>query len=229
MSKSHLKRLAAPKEWPIKRKTAKFVIKPRGALKSGMPLGFVLRDILGYARTLREARNILRQKEVLVDEVKRKDVKYSVGIMDTLRFPELKTAFRMVLGKNKKLGLIKISGDEALTKVCKVKNKTIIKGRKIQLTMHDGSNIISDKSDYKTGDSLLVELPKHAIKNWIKLEKGALVYLTGGNHAGRVGKVEGVDSERVVVKLGEEVIETAKKFSMAIGTEKPLCTVEENG
>jgi small subunit ribosomal protein S4e len=135
----------------------------------------------------------------------------------------------MVLGKDKKLRMIKIPKAEALIKLCRIENKRTIKGGKIQLNLHDGSNIISDKEDFRMGDSPLLTLPKREIKNVIKLEKGALVYLKDGSHAGSIGKVEGVDSQHVIVKLGDDTIETLKRFSIVIGTEKPLCTVVENG
>ncbi|MBN2454627.1 30S ribosomal protein S4e [Candidatus Woesearchaeota archaeon] len=228
MTKAHLKRLAAPKEWAIKRKTIKFVIRPKGGLNSGMPLGIIMRDILGYAKNMREVRTVLRIRDVLVDGVKRTDARFSAGIMSTLSVPEMKEHFRIALGKDKKLKLIKIKEAESLVKICKIKNKKILKGGKIQLNLHDGSNIICEKPECGVGDSVMISLPKKEVKSCLKLEKGALIYLTGGEHVGTIGKVEGIDKARLIVKSEKSVIETMKKFAIVIGTEKPLCTVVEN-
>jgi|WetSurMetagenome_2_1015567.scaffolds.fasta_scaffold125457_2 small subunit ribosomal protein S4e len=229
MTTGYLKRLAAPKEWPISRKTAKFTLMPRGALHYGLPLGVVLRDVLGYASTMREAKYILNTKEVLVDGARRKDQKFAVALMSTLDFPDLEAAFRMVIGEDKKLHLIKISKEESLVKVSRIDGKKILNNGKLQLNLNDGTNLLSDNKECKTGDSVVLALPKRTAKSYFKLEKGAIVYLFGGEHAGTTGKIEGIDKEKLIVKAGKDAFETLKKFAIAIGTDKPVVTVIENG
>jgi small subunit ribosomal protein S4e len=229
MTTGYLKRLAAPKEWPIARKTAKFILRPRGAMRYGLPLGVVLRDILGYAKTMREVKYILGTREVLVDGTRRKDEKIAVSLMSTLDFPDLDAAFRMVIGEDKKLKLIKISKEESIVKVCMINGKKTLNKGKLQLNLNDGTNLLSDNKDCKTGDSVVLALPKREIKSFFKLEKGAIVYLFGGEHAGTSGKVEGVDKGKLIVKSGKDTFETLKKFAIVIGNEKPAVTVIENG
>ena len=68
--KSHLKRIAAPKSWRIERKVRKWVVRANpGAHKisTSFPLAFFIRDVLGYANTMREVKNILTKKIILVD------------------------------------------------------------------------------------------------------------------------------------------------------------------
>ena len=54
----HQKRLSVPNSWPIERKTETFPVKadagPHG--EAGVPLLIVLRDVLGYADSRKEAR-----------------------------------------------------------------------------------------------------------------------------------------------------------------------------
>jgi len=229
MTTGYLKRLAAPKEWSITRKTAKFILRPRGAMRYGMPLGVVLRDMLGYAKTMREVKYILNTKEVFVDGARRKDEKIAVALMSTLDFPDLDAAFRMVIDENKKLKLVKISKEESIVKVCRIINKKTLNKGKLQLNLNDGTNVLSDNKDCKTGDSVVLALPKREIKGFFKLEKGAIAYLFGGEHAGTSGKIEGADKDKLVVKSGKETFETLKKFAIVIGNDKPAVTVIENG
>jgi small subunit ribosomal protein S4e len=229
MTTGYLKRLAAPKEWPISRKTAKFIIRPRGAFRYGLPLGVVLRDVLGYAKTMKEASYILNSREVFIDGIRRKDKKIAVALMSTLDFPDLEAAYRMVIGSDKKLKLIKITKEESLVKVCRIDGKKALNKGKMQLNLNDGTNILSDNKECKTGDSIVLALPKREIKSFFKLENGVTVYLFGGEHAGTTGKVEGIDKDKLVVKSGKDAFETLKKFAIAIGKEKPLVTVIENG
>ena len=67
MVKQHLKRINAPKEWPLGRKQTTFVPRPLpGAhnMHSGMPLSMVLKDLLKYANTTREVKRILNDKQL---------------------------------------------------------------------------------------------------------------------------------------------------------------------
>ena len=70
--KDHLKRLASPKSWPIKKKGIKWVKRPfpgPHSFKLGLPITIVLREMLCYAKTLKEVRSILNNKEILVDKI----------------------------------------------------------------------------------------------------------------------------------------------------------------
>jgi len=57
--KRHLKRLAAPTAWYIRRKEYKWAVRPSPgphSMKTSIPLLYIVRDYLGYAKTAREAR-----------------------------------------------------------------------------------------------------------------------------------------------------------------------------
>ena len=59
---SKLKRHAAPKFWPIERKTKKYSVNPSPGPHSKekcMPLGVILRDVMKAADNMKEAREIL--------------------------------------------------------------------------------------------------------------------------------------------------------------------------
>lgn len=224
--KKHLKRLAAPRTWPLERKKARFVVKPRSSHSAELclPLGIILRDILGYAKTVKEVKNILNNEQVLVDGEQRKDPKFGIGLMDVLEIPKVKAAYRIILDKNGKLTLIKAENPKI--KPCKVIGKRVLRKARLQVNLHDGRNLFTDKK-VKLGDTLILELPEQNIAEELCLEKGNLVYLIGGKHTGESARVEEVNPKTIKVKIGEEFFETAKKFAFVIGKQKPIINLEK--
>ena len=190
MSSSHLKRLAMPRSWALPRKTTIWVTRPRpGAhsLEMCMPLTIILRDVLEHARNAREVRRMLHLRQVMVDGKVVSDPRRGVGIMDVLTVGE--DNYRCVLDERGKLRYRRISKKDASWKVCRIENKSTIKGGKIQLNLHDGRNIIVEKGSYSTGDSLKLEIPTQAIKKHLQFTEGSKAYLIGGSHIGEVANV----------------------------------------
>jgi small subunit ribosomal protein S4e len=229
MVKNHLKRLNAPRTWKIKRKGIKFIVKPNPgphSMSEGVPLTVIIRDILGYAKTTREVKRILSENNVLIDGIRRKDHRFVTGFMDTITFTETKEYFRVVINKKGNIILIKIDEKDASIKPCKIIGKTKIKG-KTQLNLFDGKNILVEKEEYKTGDSLVLAVPKQEIKSYLKLDKGSLVYLTSGSHIGEIGTIEGIMGNKIKYKTPKgDVFETLKKYAFVIGKDKSIIKLE---
>ena len=106
-----------------------------------------------------------------------------------------------------------------------IKNKKSV-GKKIQLNLSDGRNILVDKDAYKTKDSLIVELPEQKIADHLPFTKGAMILLTGGRHMGTVGNVESIEGNTLVFKTGSEVYETTKDHAFVVGKEKPAVSIQ---
>ncbi len=225
MSK-HLKRFFAPKTWKIKRKGIIFIAKPKPGthkIEHSVPLSVILRDILNYAQTKREARYILGKKGVLVDGAVRLDHSFPVGLFDVLTLSELDESFRIVLDKKGKIVLIKIEKNDSKIKPYQIKGKTRIKG-KTQLNLSSGKNMVIGEDKFKVGDTIFIGTEKKAgITEIIPLQKNVLVYLTGGKHIGQTGKVQEIRGEKIFCKTesGEEV-ETLKRYAFPIGNDKPI-------
>lgn len=223
---SHLKRLAVPKTWGTKRKGIKYIVSPNPGphnKKMSLPLVVVFRDMLGYASNLKEVRNILFKNNILVDGIRRKDPKFPVGIFDLIEIKETNEYFRIVIIK-KKLDIIPIQKNESNIKPCHIKGKKKL-GKKLQISLHDGKNMIIENNEYKVGDTIFVEFPKKTIKNHLKLEKGNLVYLVGGKHIGDVGTIENISGNNITYKRGKENLETLKKYVFVIGKDKSLINI----
>ena len=101
MSSSHMKRLAMPRSWPLTRKTDIWISRP---LPSGhsidrcMAIGVVLRDVLGGAKSMREAKRALATRRIKIDGRVTTNMRRGVGIMDVLTVGD--ENYRCVLDNN---------------------------------------------------------------------------------------------------------------------------------
>lgn len=227
MSK-HLKRHFAPRSWKIKRKGIKFIAKSKPGqhkLEVSLPLNVVIRDILGYATNNREVKYILEKKSVMVDNVMRRDYRFPVGLFDILSFNLINEHFRVILDKKGKISFIKINESEKKLKPYKVIGKSFVKG-KLQLNLSSGKNILVDKNSYKVGDTLLINLEDKQIKDTVPLEKNVLIYLTGGKHIGKIGRVENIIRKKIMYKTEDgENVETLKEYGFPIGKDNLLIKI----
>ncbi len=242
---SHLKRHPAPAFWPIKRKEFKWTVKPSPGphpIEACIPLQIIIRDVLGYAETAREAKMIIARGEVKVDGRVRKDRRYPVGLMDVLEIPKVGKAFRVVPHPRDYLHLHEIPASEASFKLCRVEDKTTVKGGHIQLNLHDGRNVLIRVADprkpvedvYKTMDVVKLSLPDSKILDHYRLEPGAVAVAIGGKNIGRVGRVvevgEAVFREQRLVVLEDrkgERFTTSYLYTFVLGREEPAISLPE--
>ena len=198
MSSSHIKRLMMSRSWPLPRKTTVWVQKPDPcghSIENCMPMGIILRDVIGVAHNRREAKKILHSRKIMVDGRIETALGRGVGLMDVLTVGD--NNYRCVLDMNGKLRYRPINAKESSSKTCRVMGKTTISGGKTQLHLHDGRNILFDSNpDYKSGDSVVISLPEQEIISHHKFEEGALAYLTGGSHIGETATVRSKEIKR---------------------------------
>lgn len=184
----HQKRLSAPKTIKIPRKVKKWIVKtsPGPHNKEAIPLLVLVRDYLQLADTAREARKIIAKGKILVDRIPRKDYKFPVGLFDVVTIPDLDKSYRILFDEKGRYYPREV--EDANLKLYKILNKTIVKGNKVQLNLFDGTNILAS-NEYKTKDSILLEIPEKKIVDHLKFEEGALVTIIGGKHAGEMGRI----------------------------------------
>ena len=153
-----------------------------------MPLGVVLRDVLGVASTSREAKRALATRTILVDGQVTTDIRRGVGLMDVLTVGDLH--YRCVLDKNGKLRYVSIPAKQAGEKLCRIDGKTTISGGQTQLNLHDGRNIIVDDANkYNSRDTIRIAVDSQKVKKHHKFKSGVLAYLIGGSHIGFTAEV----------------------------------------
>jgi small subunit ribosomal protein S4e len=155
----HLKRLNAPDAWHVAKKTTKFITKtaPGPHNANALPVAVWLRDHMGFARNMKEAKQILSQRDLIINGKPCRDPRMGIGIFDIIALPKIGKYFRMLRGKNGRHKTVEIDAESAKSRLCKIQDKTVIPGGKVQLNLRYGANIIADNT-YKPNDSIVISL-----------------------------------------------------------------------
>jgi small subunit ribosomal protein S4e len=222
----HQKRLSVPKSWPVERKTETFTVKadagPHG--EAGVPLLIVLRDVLEYADSRKEARYALNQDNVLINGKAVSDEERPVGMFDILAFTEREEYYRVFPGEGGRLALTPIDEESAGSKLGKIVNKQHIPGGEVQLTLHDGQTLTVDEdSEYGGNDSIVVANDDDEIVAHFPYQEGELVTAVAGAHAGDIGRIEeiqitpGSSENNVIVEQDDgDGFETVEEYVVVI-------------
>ena len=233
-SRKHLKRYKAPKNWPIHPKENKWTVKTSPGshpLDKSTPLLIIIRDILKIADNAREAKIIINKGDVLVDGRPRKDYKFPVGFMDVIEIPKSEKVYRVLPDEKGRLILHPISQKNKTFKLCRIEDKTTIKGAKTQLNLHDGRNCLTE-GEYKTADVVKLKIPEQEIQDDIKFEKGTLGLVTGGKHIGERGNIKEITITEssmpntvIIESTSGQTFQTLKDYVFVLGKEKPLISL----
>jgi small subunit ribosomal protein S4e len=221
---NHQKRLSAPNSWPVERKTETFTVKadagPHG--EAGVPLVVLLRDVLGYVDSTKEARYALDQNNVLVNGDAISDESRPIGMFDILAFREREEFYRVFPDEGGRLSLTPIDEDAAGSKLGKIVDKTQVDGGTTQLNLHDGANLLVEDGDYAAGDSIVIDNDASEVVAHFPYEEGALVTAVDGEHAGEIGTIASIDTtfgsrpNTVAVTTDDDGFETIEDYVVVI-------------
>ncbi|MDD3175028.1 MAG: 30S ribosomal protein S4e [Candidatus Nanoarchaeia archaeon] len=229
MTKQHLKRLASPKSWSIKKKNITFTTRPNPGphkLSLQMPITLILRDLLNVAKTTKEVKFILKNKSCLIDGSVCHDYRRPAGLMDVISISSINAYYRMLINAKNKLYLVPISKEESSFKLVKVSSKTNLKGGKIQLNFSDGRNmLIENIKKYSIGDTLKINLPDQKILEHYPCTSGASVILTSGTHVGELGNIKESKDSIITIQTENGEFTTKKHFAFVVGKTKPVITL----
>lgn len=204
-----------------------------------IPLQILVRDVLSLVDTGSDAKRMIKMGEILVDGRARKDHKYPAGLMDLISIPKLKKNYRITIDY-KGLKVIECPDKESKTKLVRINNKTLIEKGHVQLNLHDGRNLrIPVKNPkkgtedvYKSGDSLLIELPSQKIIDHFKYEKGNLGLITSGQNKGMFVKIKEAiktrsrEPNKVICEKDGKEFEGIKDYMFVVGKNKTVITLE---
>lgn len=221
----HQKRLSVPESWPVERKTEVFTTKagagPHG--EDGVPLLIVLRDVLGYVDSRKEARYALSEGSVLINGTSVSDERRPVGMFDILAFEEREAYYRVFPDEGGRLALTPIAAEDAASKLSKIEDKSTVDGGDTQLNLHDGQNIIvEDASAYATKDSIVIDNETKDVVAHFPYEEGSLVTAVRGQHAGDVGEIAEIKvtpssaPNAVIVDTEDGQFETVESYVVVI-------------
>jgi len=197
---SHLKRQNFPKSWPVPRKGSKFIVKTSS---KGIPVLILLRDILKIARTRKEIKKAIFEKNILVCGKIIKDEKKNMELFDVLTLVPSKKNYRLVLSEKGKYELKEIKESEKDKKVSKIINKKILKKKKIQLNLLDGRNYLTDLK-CSVNDSAIIDLKKNKVEKCLNLKENAKISIIGGKHTGKQGTIQKIDKKLKIAEINSD-------------------------
>ncbi|MHA1144710.1 MAG: 30S ribosomal protein S4e [Candidatus Helarchaeota archaeon] len=239
----HLKRYSVPKFWGLHTKEKTWAVKPMPGphgINESIPLLNLIRDVFKLANTNKEAKIVLSKREIMIDNVIRTEAKFPVGFMDTIEIPKIKKTYRVLYKYRRGLVPFEIPEEEKNTKLCRVIGKTVLKGNRLQLNLHDGRNIIisddierkDELKNVKIRDVLKITVPDQEVLDIIKFKEGNLVLVTAGKHLGQYGVIKsiiqrlGTQANTVVIESKDETFETKLDYAFVLGETEPLISVD---
>ena len=158
-----------------------------------LPLAVILRDKLKYALTGKECKQIGLERCVKVDGQVRTDEHFPAGFMDIVELEKSGDIFRLLFDTKGRYVLHRVSKEEGSYKLVKI-SKTYITANKIPVAVtHDGRTLRFPDPDVKTNDSVKIDIATGKMSDILKFEVGAMVYITKGHNAGRVGQLEHIE------------------------------------
>jgi len=207
---NHLKRLVAPGSWHIPKKVQKFVMKtaPGPHNAGALPVGVWLREHIGLAQNASEVRKILYQRDIIVNGRACRNPQMGLGVFDIVSIPKLAKHYRIQLDKRGNLIAVDISAASAKTRLCKIRNKTTVRGGRVQLNLAFGANVLADNT-YRAKDSIVVTLgtdgeERFRIVDHFPFEEGNVAMVVGGKHSGKVARI--VEIARTASSVPNRVI-----------------------
>ncbi|MEK6882532.1 MAG: hypothetical protein AABY22_23120 [Nanoarchaeota archaeon] len=211
----HLKRIAAPRSWPVERKGSKYIAVPRGD-GNGLPLVVAIRDILKLARNKKEVRRAILSENILINNKRIKDEAYSLKLFDVLTIAPNNTNYRVEIGRRGRFKIEPVK-ERLGEKISKIINKKILRGKITQINLADGRNYLSDLK-CRVGDSAVVNFNNNKIEKVIPFEENKEALIFVGKNSGEKGRILKIDKEKVKFDLYEQnkEIEINKKSLIII-------------
>ncbi len=235
--KKTLKRFNTPKYVQLERKQGTFFVNASSgphAKRFSLTLLHVVRDLLKIVDNYREAKKLIGLGYFKVDGRTIKDKAFPLGIMDVLSIEKINTHFRILPDSHHGLILHEIPAEESTFKLCRIDQKTTIKGGHIQLHLHDGRNILINVKDpknpkediYKRMDVLKISVPEQEILKVYRFKEGNLAIILSGKNIGQVGKIVnilkrfGPKASTVSIQHDSDHTETLYDYTFIIGEEQ---------
>lgn len=196
----HQKRNTVSRKVPLPRKGTKFVAIASSHKSDSVPTVIAIRDMLGLAKNLSEVKKMIHRKLLKINGKPIKDYRESIRLFNIL---EADSNYVLKILPTKKFFFEKISDKDSNKRLCKIVNKKLLSGNKIQLNFHDGSNALSQDKKISVNDSVYVSFDGKIASN-IPLEKSSKVFIFSGKYSGLEGTVSSVKDSMVELKLKEK-------------------------
>lgn len=214
----HIKRKTIPKFWPISRSGTKYMTVATHDKANSIPLMTAMRDVLGMVKTRKELLKVLHDKKIFINGKLVNDKGYPLMLFDSLAIPSINKYYQVNLN-GRKFAFNEISEKESKTKLYKVLKKTMLPGKKLQINLSGGKNLLTSEK-LETGEFVVLGNDNKFIKK-ISLQKGGEVLVIKGKHMGQTGKIISIEQigedkiAAVSTKSGELKLNIETLFALA--------------
>lgn len=177
-------------------KGTKYVARASSNISDSVPVVIAVRDMLKLASTSAEVKRMVHNRQLKINGRTVHDIHQSLNLFSIF---EADKKYVLTILPTLKFSFEPSKLNERL---CKVVSRRLVSSGKIQLNLHDGTNIIG-KENVKKGDSIYLD-SSNKVKSHKPLEKGASVFISSGKYAGSSGLVTSYEGSFVNVKLKKE-------------------------
>ncbi len=188
-----LTRQATSTKLPIRRKGTKYVARSLSHLDDSVPVVIALRDMLKLAETAREVRQIIKSGLLKINGKKVRDYRESIRLFNVLEAGKVYHLSLLPTGK------FFLEETKEKDRLCKVFGKILLPKNRIQLNLHDGSNVLSSEK-INIGDSVYLD-SNGKIKKHSAFEKGKEAFIFSGKYIGQKGKILDLVDSKAKIKL----------------------------
>ena len=189
----HQTRSQLNKKIPVERKGTKYIARASSHINSSVSTVMAVRDMLKLARTASEVKLMIHQKLLKINGKEVKDYRESIKLFNIFEAGKL---YVLTFTPN---GKFTFEETKSKDRVSKVINKKILPGKKIQLNLYDGSNVLAnDKINVE--DTVYLDFDGK-IKKHVAFEKGKECIVINGKYLGNKGKIDAVENGKAKVNL----------------------------
>lgn len=192
----HQVRTQVSKKIPIPRKGTKYVARASSNLQDSVPVVVAIRDMIQLARTAKEVKEMIKNKSLKINGKEVKDLRESIRLFNHL---EAGKTYSLSLKPTGKFDFVETKSKE---RACKVIDKKMLKGKKVQLNLHDGSNILSTDK-ISVNDTIYLD-EKGKITKHVKFEKGKNCFIISGKYIGNEGKIQEEKNSAITVSIDNQ-------------------------
>lgn len=194
----HQTRKELSKHIPLPKKGTKYVARAMSNIKNSVPVLIALRDMLKLAENAREVKALIHQKKIKLNGKLVHDMHQSIQLFNIL---DAGKQYVLTMLPTKKFSF---SHSNSKERACKVVSRRLVSKNKIQLNLHDGTNIIG-KESIKINDTIYLNFSNKIISHK-PLEKGANIFIIFGKYAGSEGVLHSIKKGFASVKIHKEEI-----------------------
>jgi len=200
----HQTRSEVIKQLPLARKGTKYIARALRNSSNSVPLVVAVRDMLKLAKTSKEVKGMVHNKKLKINGKVANNLTDPICLFSRI---EADKNYLLTMLPTGRFSFVETKENERKLKII---GKKVVKGKKLQYALHDGTSIVSEKN-FSVGDTLILtndnKLSKH-----IALDKGKEIFAFSGSYIGKQGKVQSVAGNKITVKFdkGEAVIEKSQ-------------------